>query len=290
LSTFLFDCFKKKMAFLHDHLHIGTFLIKIIQKFVISMRCEIQRADLIIILIYLFLIVDLCLNWSAYSNCYAPIQLFLLETYLLIVVHRIVSLIKGDPNTSRPWKKCSSFLIYWVINPGFIVITIEGIIWQIQDDQYTENCIPINRVPWIVHMWIIILVIIDILVILISIFKIIKWWRIRTFRRRIDILMQELSTLDQNALGQILLQSVPGDLNNQIGLTEEDLSTIASTTFSESDASIFSISDSCAICCEDFHIDEEITKLPICNHRFHKKCVTEWLVRNPLCPMCRGNV
>ncbi|KAK8644246.1 hypothetical protein V6N13_123557 [Hibiscus sabdariffa] len=43
----------------------------------------------------------------------------------------------------------------------------------------------------------------------------------------------------------------------------------------------------CAVCLEDFKIGEKCRLLPLCKHSFHAECVDSWLLRNPICPVCR---
>ena len=42
----------------------------------------------------------------------------------------------------------------------------------------------------------------------------------------------------------------------------------------------------CCICLAKYKDKEEVRKLP-CSHKFHSKCVEEWLGRHATCPMCR---
>ena len=47
----------------------------------------------------------------------------------------------------------------------------------------------------------------------------------------------------------------------------------------------------CAICINDFQIEDVITCLLPCNHAFHKVCVTNWLMNyNGSCPLCMEKV
>mmetsp|Transcript_26575 Transcript_26575/g.37333 ORF Transcript_26575/g.37333 Transcript_26575/m.37333 type:complete len:307 (+) Transcript_26575:699-1619(+) len=46
------------------------------------------------------------------------------------------------------------------------------------------------------------------------------------------------------------------------------------------------IPKTCEICCDDFEVNTEVTRLP-CGHIFHGPCVTEWLQRHCTCPVCR---
>jgi len=45
----------------------------------------------------------------------------------------------------------------------------------------------------------------------------------------------------------------------------------------------------CTICIEDFQAGDKIQTLP-CFHRFHKRCVGQWLLRNGVCPVCKHEV
>lgn len=43
----------------------------------------------------------------------------------------------------------------------------------------------------------------------------------------------------------------------------------------------------CAVCLENFKMGEKCRLLPQCSHSFHAECVDSWLLRNPICPICR---
>ncbi|XP_022741893.1 RING-H2 finger protein ATL39-like [Durio zibethinus] len=43
----------------------------------------------------------------------------------------------------------------------------------------------------------------------------------------------------------------------------------------------------CAVCLENFKMGEKCKLLPQCRHSFHAECVDSWLLRNPICPICR---
>ncbi|OEL27323.1 hypothetical protein BAE44_0011658 [Dichanthelium oligosanthes] len=42
----------------------------------------------------------------------------------------------------------------------------------------------------------------------------------------------------------------------------------------------------CAICLQDFYADETLRAMP-CSHAFHHHCISKWLCRNAVCPLCR---
>ncbi|ONK54744.1 uncharacterized protein A4U43_UnF12050 [Asparagus officinalis] len=47
---------------------------------------------------------------------------------------------------------------------------------------------------------------------------------------------------------------------------------------------------SCAICLQEYNVKEKVRVLPNCSHRFHIKCIDQWLVMHSSCPLCRGQI
>ncbi|KAL6281145.1 hypothetical protein ACE6H2_018026 [Prunus campanulata] len=43
----------------------------------------------------------------------------------------------------------------------------------------------------------------------------------------------------------------------------------------------------CAICLENFKAGERCRQLPNCRHSFHAQCIDSWLLKTPVCPVCR---
>ncbi|CAI5535637.1 unnamed protein product [Closterium sp. Naga37s-1] len=44
--------------------------------------------------------------------------------------------------------------------------------------------------------------------------------------------------------------------------------------------------DPCTICFDGFKSGDQLRALP-CQHRFHTACIDEWLMKKPLCPLCK---
>lgn len=49
-------------------------------------------------------------------------------------------------------------------------------------------------------------------------------------------------------------------------------------------------SESCVICMKEFKEGETCLALTTCNHFFHPDCIRQWLINNPICPLCRLSV
>lgn len=43
----------------------------------------------------------------------------------------------------------------------------------------------------------------------------------------------------------------------------------------------------CAVCLENFKAGDKCRLLPNCGHSFHAQCVDSWLLKTPICPICR---
>ncbi|RLN31239.1 hypothetical protein C2845_PM05G09770 [Panicum miliaceum] len=44
--------------------------------------------------------------------------------------------------------------------------------------------------------------------------------------------------------------------------------------------------EDCAVCLQAFRADEKLRAMP-CSHALHQHCISEWLRRNAVCPLCR---
>ncbi|GFY87176.1 hypothetical protein Acr_05g0008150 [Actinidia rufa] len=45
----------------------------------------------------------------------------------------------------------------------------------------------------------------------------------------------------------------------------------------------------CAVCLESFKAGDKCRLLPLCRHSFHAQCVDLWLLKVPICPICRAS-
>jgi len=73
----------------------------------------------------------------------------------------------------------------------------------------------------------------------------------------------------------------------QPAMTDEQLNEIplATITAEQVEAQL-----QCAICFEDFQVNENEVRKLLCNHFFHEKCIFPWLRNNASCPVCRTSL
>ncbi|XWS60718.1 hypothetical protein CRYUN_Cryun07bG0059800 [Craigia yunnanensis] len=43
----------------------------------------------------------------------------------------------------------------------------------------------------------------------------------------------------------------------------------------------------CVVCLENFSKGDKCKLLPNCKHSFHSQCIDSWLLKTPICPICR---
>ncbi|XP_070496834.1 E3 ubiquitin-protein ligase Iruka-like [Chironomus tepperi] len=73
----------------------------------------------------------------------------------------------------------------------------------------------------------------------------------------------------------------------QPAMTDEQLNEIplATITAAQVEAQL-----QCAICFEDYQVNENEVRKLLCNHFFHEKCIFPWLRNNASCPVCRTSL
>lgn len=96
---------------------------------------------------------------------------------------------------------------------------------------------------------------------------------------------------DSNMLfdhGAIIITTLINQLRNR-GAAPASETQIQSLPLVTVDQKLVDDSSQCAVCMDDFALNEEAKKLP-CKHLFHDPCIAQWLKLHATCPVCRNNI
>ena len=258
------------------------------------MFCAITRLDLLILLILGYFIYDLVANWQDYRFCHAPISIFLLLTYCANVLQVFIWSFVSHRNTRRLLRRfVVSIFLLAALAPLLAYLIAQGLIWQIQNIKETPSCIPSERIPWLVWGWIFILICEDLIYFGLTIVAIVSWRKFVQERQRIREIVANTQNLEGRGLNQYLLglNDDFGDMRDRIGLSLNDVDNLETKVYEQNIINVFDFNqNSCSICLAEFKNEDITTALPKCKHIFHSECVNAWLLKNPLCPICRSNV
>ncbi|KAK1292584.1 RING-H2 finger protein ATL58 [Acorus calamus] len=79
-----------------------------------------------------------------------------------------------------------------------------------------------------------------------------------------------------------------GGGTDRSGLSRDDLEKLPCFEFKVGEKGNNSPTD-CVVCLESFRLGDRCRALPICKHSFHAQCVDSWLMKTPVCPICRSS-
>ena len=78
---------------------------------------------------------------------------------------------------------------------------------------------------------------------------------------------------------------------NRRGLTLTELNRIPEMNFEEIQSQrTTDNAGTCAICLNEFEMNDQVMVMPGCRHVFHSICIRQWLDLQRVCPFCRNNI
>lgn len=257
-------------------------------------RYILQHRELIIGLSCVYFIQNIIRTWNQYSSCYAPIQLFILETFSLILAQRTFSHLRHMPCISQSVRKNINYFLYFAVNPAFVTVTIHGLVCQIVNGAVSPDCAA-HSISGRIWLLIAALFVIDGVVVTIIVGNVLAWRKFRAIRRRQEEEINEIQIIDEylgSGLERMFLSgNLVDDTDEPTTLTYEDIQKIPRELYSEEqNGARQAFEEACPVCFEDFKGGEEVCTLPSCKHIFHWKCIDGWFKISVLCPMCRTNV
>lgn len=258
----------------------------------------------------LYLCLDISYEWEAFDTCAKPVNVWLLGSYLLVVVSRCIYVVGSLTQTNAQTedfllnlRQKSRLLRYLVkftwlaLMPFFSFWTVLGTTWLHAVRKHTPECLPSGNHLWFLVVW----QVLSYLWILIhASLGLMACFLERSVQKAESDLQQIEDAESLSRWGQVSQLTGYTALQGWIapGLTPKEISTLPSFIVSESNESFNSepskrqraMDDECSICLATFKPGDAVRKLTSCDHKFHRCCIDLWLLRSLDCPLCKRNV
>lgn len=264
------------------------------------MSNQVNWNDGALIACLVYLSIDIQCEWDGFSSCKRPIHKWLLMSYGLVVLSRLVHVAGSllSPNDSHdfmlnlrqknPIVRALLSVVWLVIVPGFTAWSMVGTSWMWEVVQKTPECLPGGTHLWFLVIW---QVLSYVWIIVHCSIGVVAWH----LERKLRMAEGDLRQLeDQDLLarwgqvsqlqGYTAVPGLPGTTEG--GLRPSDIATLPGLTVVECSAQM----EDCPICLTELRPGESARQLGACGHTFHRSCIDLWLFRRADCPMCKTEV
>ncbi len=103
-----------------------------------------------------------------------------------------------------------------------------------------------------------------------------------------DCVYSMKSSESESSLSSLRYLSSPTGFSNSRISRNNDMSLVSISSSEESISSIDSQENLCCICLQDIKESKSLF-MTYCHHKFHVKCVKQWLIEKSTCPLCNSN-
>jgi len=253
--------------------------------------------DAVLIMTLLYLSMDMQYEWESFTSCKRPIHQWLLVSYGLVVVSRLVHVAGAlmshadmtdfmlDLRQKNTTLRLLMSVMWLVILPLFTAWSIVGTVWIWDVMQSTPGCLPGGAHLWFLCIW---QALSYLWIIIHGSLGMVAWY----LERRLRSAEGDLRQLeDQDLLarwGQVSrLQSytsVPGAKEGLGGLSASEIAGLPGLVVLDA------CEGDCPICLTELQPGESARQLTLCGHKFHRSCIDLWLYRRADCPLCKTQV
>eukprot|EP00922_Rhytidocystis_sp_ex-Travisia-forbesii_P014340 GHVS01021478.1.p1 GENE.GHVS01021478.1~~GHVS01021478.1.p1 ORF type:complete len:303 (-),score=46.63 GHVS01021478.1:212-1120(-) len=285
------------------------------------MLARFSFSDYVFLLAVLLSLKQRIYDWTDFSTCYHPLHFWSVGSQLLAVAFRAAQVLLFSRASIHTYNQdeqlqltsATSFsthrdnllrcTVLYILFALFFAWTVTGNVWIIQVFYYTPTCLPptcpmFYMVTWLIVCYCWISVYICLIGVALS-------YEYRA-RRAESLLFSEAaaSSLPSSAAaaagrhgmverydslvarwGRTVSLAEYGVPFVRQGLTPSQVDALPSLPCS---ACKLAGTDVCSICIDAFHIGTAVRVLEPCGHMFHKVCIDGWLLRNAVCPNCKG--
>lgn len=264
-------------------------------------------SDIVLIVSLIYLSVDLQYDWDAFRSCHRPVHQWLLGSYALVALSRIIYLAgsmlsnaaeSGDFLLDLRHKgaplRLLSFMTWVVIVPLFTAWSMIGTAWIWDVRKHSPQCLPNGVHVWFLIIW----QVLSYLWILTHGGLAVAAWLLESRLRSAEGDLQQIEALDSDVQsrwglvsqlsGYRSLEGLSG-LSRGEGLSPAQIRSLPSAILSEKNTAL-EAQEECPICLNVLQIGDSVRQLEACEHTFHCACIDLWLLRRGDCPLCKRKV
>lgn len=258
--------------------------------------------DAVLIMSLVYLSFDIYSEWDDFSSCKKPIHQWLLVSYGLVTLSRLVHVAVAlmsradsqdfmlDLRQKNGFLRLLTSLMWLVIVPLFTAWSIVGSAWIWEVGQSSPECLPGGAHWWFLCIW---QVLSYIWIAIHGGLGIVAWYLERRLRSA-EVDLQQLE--DQDLLsrwGQVSrlqsFTSLPSlGAGSNDGLSASEIGDLPGL-FEVCQTAQCELED-CPICLTELRPGECARELKACGHSFHRSCIDLWLYRRADCPLCKCQV
>jgi hypothetical protein len=269
--------------------------------------------DMVLFLTLAYSAMDITSEWASFSKCRKPIHLWLLASFGLLLVFRLIHIVGTHSAKSHDGvapgeilmnmrvkgavPQLMFYMTWFVVMPGFSVWTLAGSIWMWEVSHFSPQCLP-PQFYWFSVLWQALSYAWIFAHMAIGVVALRHERQIRSAEADLRA-MEDPDTLERwgNVSRNHSLTSVAAVQDRQRaskpGLSPADVLALGGLC-THSDQSCcnpsMAAADECPICLGEFHAGDKLRKLPTCVHVFHRSCIDLWLLQSASCPLCKADV
>eukprot|EP00164_Ancoracysta_twista_P022440 GFYU01041340.1.p1 GENE.GFYU01041340.1~~GFYU01041340.1.p1 ORF type:complete len:327 (-),score=51.57 GFYU01041340.1:183-1163(-) len=204
------------------------------------------------------IIIWVLLGRSWENACDADVQTWLLVTSLFHFFGYVLTAVRYKHGAESMNAACATGFLR-PLNTGWVIWLIIGSVWMFSSETCKDSAEDLYYLAMIIIVFSYVLLGISIASLLLSIFC------LPFYIESLTAILEQVGTETQGASRE-LIASLRTEKYRPGIVPQEDAQ--------------------CALCFEDYQVDEELRFCP-CNHHFHAPCVDKWLAINKTCPVCR---
>jgi hypothetical protein len=259
-------------------------------------------SDLVLLASLVYLSIDIQFEWDDFRTCTKPIHKWLLGSYVLVIISRLVCVAGAVLSTTNAGEflldlrhkgrmlQVLSHLTWMVIVPGFTIWSALGTSWIVEVRRTPGMCLPSGVHFWFLIVW----QGLSYLWIVVHAGLGIAAWVLERRLRKAERDLQMLEHLDsdlQSRWGRVSTLSdyrSLSDLSMSKGLTPAQIASLQGADIAGPTAA--ELEEECPICLTMLKPGDSVRLLESCGHTFHRSCIDLWLLRRADCPLCKRGV